>query len=437
MSNDPRTARISNCIREKLSGLSDTDIRAASNERCIFKVRERLQSQIEGPYEPQMVSIGPYHRGKPGLQLMEKYKLIYLKQLLERTGEGNLEICVAALANLEGVAQRWYSDERISHDGEDGFVEMMLLDGCFILELVWKINHPTQSTDGILSDALFIDLLGIENQVPFFILVELFHKTNSNSGASSKFNDLAQRLTDFVILACDNSKENEYVVDDDQVIHLLDLVYKAWTFSYAAKFIALGPWIGEDDPFSLYHITSASELQEINGVEFVDSGKGPWLEITWDNGVVKIPRFMVHVDTERLLRNLIRYEQHYTRHHKGTREHINDYAIFMGSLINSARDVEVLRHTKIIINKLNDDQAVSTMFRRVSGGIYPGKGFCYAGVFNEVEKYAKSPWHIWWTKLRRTYFNTPWSPISFVAAVVALILTFLQTLYAIRPVGKN
>nr|XP_027116699.1 UPF0481 protein At3g47200-like [Coffea arabica] len=268
------------------------------------------------------------------------------------------------MANLEGVAQRWYSDERISHDGDDGFVEMMLLDGCFILELVWKINHPTQSTDGILSGALFIDLLGIENQVPFFILVELFHKTNSNSGASSKFNDLAQRLTDFVILFCD-SKENEYVVDDGQVIHLLDLVYKAWTFSYAAKFIALGPWIREDDPFSLYHITSASELQEINGVEFEDSGKGPWLEIIWENGVVKIPRFMVHVDTERLLRNLILYEQHYTRHHEGTREYINDYAIFMGSLINSSRDVEVLRNSRIITNKLNDDQAVSTMFRRV------------------------------------------------------------------------
>nr|XP_027118239.1 UPF0481 protein At3g47200-like [Coffea arabica] len=312
------------------------------------------------------------------------------------------------MANLEGVAQRWYSDERISHDGDDGFVEMMLLDGCFILELVWKINHPTQSTDGILSGALFIDLLGIENQVPFFILVELFHKTNSNSGASSKFNDLAQRLTDFVILFCD-SKENEYVVDDGQVIHLLDLVYKAWTFSYAAKFIALGPWIREDDPFSLYHITSASELQEINGVEFEDSGKGPWLEIIWEN--------------ERLLRNLILYEQHYTRHHEGTREYINDYAIFMGSLINSSRDVEVLRNSRIITNKLNDDQAVSTMFRRVYS-----------------MKWKSMPKAVGISGGRSSggpTSHTPWSPISFVAAVVALILTFLQTLYAIRPAEKN
>ncbi|XP_027165835.1 UPF0481 protein At3g47200-like [Coffea eugenioides] len=433
MSTDARTVRISNCIHEKLSRLSDADIRAASNERCIFKVRERKQSQIEEPYEPQMVSIGPYHRGKPGLQLMEKYKLIYLKQLLDRTGERSLEICIEAMANLEGVAKRWYTDERISHDGDDDFVEMMLLDGCFILELVWKINHTTQSTNGILSDALFIDLLGIENQVPFFILVELFHKTNPNSGASSSFNNFAQRLTGFVIPAYGN-KENEYVVDDDQVIHLLDLVYKACTSSFAAKFTTPGPRIGipEADLFSLYHITSANELQEINGVKFVDSGKVSWLDITGGNGVVKIPCFMVHVDTERLLRNLIAYELHYVLHHKDTRWYICDYAIFMGRLINSARDVEVLRRSKIIINKLNDDQAVSTMFRRVTGDIYPGNSFCYADVFSELEKYAKSRRHVWWTKFRKTYFNTPWSPISFVAAVVALILTFLQTLYTIR-----
>lgn len=440
---------VSTRIRERLSELSYTDARMASDARYIFKVRGRLLSRIGEPYEPRMVSIGPYHHGKDKLKVTQTTKLIYLKEFLDRKGqlisskeylEGKsgdfLEKCVTEAADEAIFARSWYGDEKISHSSEMDFVEMILLDVCFILELLRKMNPPEQPTNDIILDTQCVDLLGVENQVPFFTLVRFCQLSNPSCDASSEVKNLAQKLT-YKIPAY-GRKQIEYVADDHQVFHLLDFVYRACTSSFAAKPTIMetgipiaDPYPKKIDPFSVYYISSASELQETSGVKFEDNGEGQWLDITWENGVIKIPHFIVDVNTERLLRSLIAYEQHYNLHQKNRRQYITDYAIFMDRLVNSARDVEVLRRSKIIINKLNDDQAVSDMFSRLTRDLYSGEDFCYAGVFREVDQYAKSRWNIWWTKLMRTYFNSPWSFISFVAATVALILSFLQTLFTI------
>jgi len=52
------------------------------SKSSIFRVPDRLRRHNEKAFEPELVSIGPFHHGKEKLQAMEKIKLWYLHCLL-------------------------------------------------------------------------------------------------------------------------------------------------------------------------------------------------------------------------------------------------------------------------------------------------------------------------------------------------------------------
>jgi len=56
---------------------------------------------------------------------------------------------------------------------------------------------------------------------------------------------------------------------------------------------------------------------------------------------------------------------------------------------------------------------------------------CYlSGLFDEVHQYYGNSWHVQWASFKYTYFDTPWSFISALAALVLLVLTVGQTYFA-------
>ncbi|KAJ6393047.1 hypothetical protein OIU77_022514 [Salix suchowensis] len=110
----------------------------------IFKVPRVLRSVNDRAYEPEILSIGPYHRGKDELKMMEEHKMHYLQMFLQRRPENSLTSYVAAMRGLEGAARQYYHHP-VSLDN-DAFVEMLLLDGCFIVELIYKTSYDWAST---------------------------------------------------------------------------------------------------------------------------------------------------------------------------------------------------------------------------------------------------------------------------------------------------
>ncbi|KAG6781509.1 hypothetical protein POTOM_014419 [Populus tomentosa] len=121
-------------IDEKLRGLPSNH-----STCCIFKVPSRLRHVNERAFEPEILSIGPYHRGKDKLKMMEEHKKRYLQELLQRRGESSVERYIEAMRGVEGKAREFY-DQSVSLC-QDEFVEMLLLDGCFIVELIRKCNN--------------------------------------------------------------------------------------------------------------------------------------------------------------------------------------------------------------------------------------------------------------------------------------------------------
>ncbi|XP_031407005.1 uncharacterized protein LOC116215432 isoform X2 [Punica granatum] len=134
-------------------------LRAANKEVYephIFKVHHQLRAANKEVYEPVLVSIGPYYhdKRKSQLQYMEQHKLRYLQDLLKRKEEkegptefDQIREYLGVLEELEDEARGYYADPIALE--KNVFLEMLLLDGCFIIELFRKAawDQPEREAD--------------------------------------------------------------------------------------------------------------------------------------------------------------------------------------------------------------------------------------------------------------------------------------------------
>ncbi|KAL7178864.1 hypothetical protein ACSBR1_042259 [Camellia fascicularis] len=150
--------------------------------RSIFKVPLSIKKLDTDAFVPHIVSIGPYHWHKKHLMEMETCKSILLDHVLKRAG--------MKLTTLKGImyeleAARKHYDQPFENIKRDDFVEMMLHDACFILELFcieayrWENYGHTSDPYILLNMTGFMpfvrrDLLMLENQLPLSVLQKMF-----------------------------------------------------------------------------------------------------------------------------------------------------------------------------------------------------------------------------------------------------------------------
>ncbi|KAA8548471.1 hypothetical protein F0562_000155 [Nyssa sinensis] len=320
------------------------------SEACIFKVHDRLREVNPKAYEPDILSIGPYHHCKDNLSAMQKHKVRYLQLLLQRRHESSVEKYIMAMRNLEEKARRFY--ENSINLKSDDFVKMMLFDGCFIIELFRKTrftdlrdkNDPIFKMNWMRS-GLRGDLLLFENQLPFFILVELFNMTK-DSNRDEDIVKMAQTFFRPIMPAPFVSKDSSTRILE--VNHLLGLMHDCFCSSFA-DIVSRRNAGNKGGEFGF--IKSVIELEEA-GIEFKKSNeKFSFFNIKFENGVMEIPPLTVADKTECVFRNLIAYEQYRDNTYP---MFVSDYTKFMDCLVNSAEDVEKLRCTGIINNWLGN-----------------------------------------------------------------------------------
>lgn len=415
---DVVSIRIDRMLDQQSSSLSDS---------CIYRVHSSLRNVNKLEYEPILLSVGPYHRKKRALQEMEKYKLHYLKSLLERMNENSVERLVTEMRSMVERARSCYG-ATFEIDNDDEFIEMMVLDGCFIIELFRKFSS-TLSGDEITGDPIFCvkwymnclwrDLLLFENQLPLFVLHKLFELTKAE-GEVEKFYTIAIRF--FIPGETPNIDENSHL----EIRHILGLFYKSIVPSTSNSTNGLER-NSENCQSSRKFIPNASILYEAR-VEFKATNKNIF-EITFNKGVLEIPELEIQDTTECLFRNLIAYEQYSGNH---SLHRVTDYLLFMNCLVNTSEDVKILcRHGIIDKNSLTDER-VSTIFNQLGLSVYcESENFYYAEIFANMNKYCSRSYNLEMAKLWHQYFNSTWSLVSFLAAVLLLFLTATQTIFAI------
>lgn len=156
----------------------------------IYRVPEWVKNMTtdgQAAYRPFLVSLGPFHHGEDHLAHMEEHKRRAVLHIVKRSGKPLREFS----ATIEGVADKLLDaydnlDDRWRKADRHLFVKMMVLDGCFLLEMLkglsikkapddYAPNDPVFSVHGILCLWVGIrcDMLVIENQIPLLALYKL------------------------------------------------------------------------------------------------------------------------------------------------------------------------------------------------------------------------------------------------------------------------
>ncbi|TYH45961.1 hypothetical protein ES332_D11G302300v1 [Gossypium tomentosum] len=458
------TEIVGKILESKLGELS----KKASSPSFIFKAPRELRRVNESAFEPQIISIGPYHHGKPHLEAMESQKLHYLDSIRQQP-EG-LELFIDVYMSIEQFVWDSYAEHDLKK--RDEFGAIIVLDGLFVVQLFRKVMDPKlrEENDALFKQNLNLyivaeDLLLLENQLPFRVL-EMFGNKLGIDGATLRkealifFSEIEPRQIGMLYeddLIPMLYKE-EIIIRNDE--HLLGLVHDNWIPRQPQPKSELVPFhiietSGLEETNSQTSLSkkrqqaegnrkkapvrkvkrrvprivirSATELSE-RGIKFRKISDSCLFNIQFKRGILYIPTLIVDHDTDRMFRNLIAYEQF-----KHDISIVMDYAKFLDCLINYANDVALLCDCGVIENRLGSNEDVAKMINKLNEYVYLcTENFHYSPIFIEVNRHCGRQLTLWTVKLRQKYFNVPWGWVlaSISAATLLLILSFLQTIFS-------
>ncbi|KAM5583773.1 UPF0481 protein [Rosa sericea] len=390
----------------------------------VFNIPTVLRSQVENKDfgTPDLVSIGPFHHGKENLQAMEEIKLLYLHSLLDRkpTPQTSLENFVREIRSMEGDCGDCY-DGKINASSDE-FVEMMVVDTCFIIELFRKFSGevPKEENDPVfcrswMRTALINDLLLLSNQLPWKVLSRLFELTGETG--KHHLHDLIYKYFKGYIFGLSPQANGEL-----ENKHVLDFLRNCFLGSFETK-------MSEFKDLSLNSIPSAEKLLNA-GVRIAVGGGNSMLNIDFHNGVLKIPPIRVQKYEVSFLRNLIAYEQ--CAPITGV---ITSYVSLLGDLIRTEGDVQILMD-RGIIRGMSSKEGRASLINSLCADLE----ICsspYTILHYKVYKFTLIKWNRWREKLQVDYFKDPMAVLNLgVGVFIVTLLTLIQTIYSIASYYK-
>nr|GEW41558.1 putative UPF0481 protein At3g02645 [Tanacetum cinerariifolium] len=470
-----------------LLGCAKKGDRKKQSRPTICKVSRVLRDHSEDSFNPQLVSIGPIHREDEKLKEFEWLKESYLHDLLNRcdsTPEETLEACLAMVKTLMDQIRESYGG-MIEKYIDDEVATMMVMDGCFIIEFFFKHENVDLHLPNKMQNLrIAMDLILLENQVPFVVLQALFDCTMGEVFPITLNYILDLFLESYINIfgSCSLSPETTIHFDSDATHdHVLGYLHKRYQHvvskpsnpihapksklvaaihALKSKLVAaksLNPiralisklvdkkgsknthaeeskLVDEKGLENTFH--SIVELDRY-GMNFNPYQEGGWsMTIKFQSSLyaclpgfkptLLMPTLVIQDFTQLILRNFIAYEQWFPKDHY----YFTSYAYAMDMLIDTQEDIAKLVKSKVLVNMLGSNQEAADMINKICKNIYITK-FYYTQEFNEIDKYYNSFWPKSIARLRRIYYENPWKAIALLAAIILNALTVVQTVYTI------
>ncbi|GKV41342.1 hypothetical protein SLEP1_g48886 [Rubroshorea leprosula] len=393
-----------------------------SSEDSIFRIPGLFKMHNEQAYAPYKFSIGPWHFGKTQeLRTGQNMKESYLVRFINR-----FEDPEAKKDELEEAIKREREKARICYEGGDvyggknldvaieEFEEILLLDGCFIIELLCTRDAP-QVFSWVNYQVILHDLLLLDNQIPWFVLELLFDEIHDQP----QFTDLTlvKLARDFFASAIPPCEFQQ--LQTSNILHVVDFVWRFWSDSQKMR---LGSY---NERFTKKSIPSATRLKEA-GVKFeviIEERLRHTLDVRFNKGVLEIPCLLIGPWTETILRNLIIFEQCSI----GCTPCVTWYAVLLDCLVDTADDVDLLSRAGVLENRLNPEETAKFLNRLRDNTLI--NGFRYDKLCEDVNNYCKRGWPRWRASLIQNYFTKPWAIVSVVFATIVLFFTIMQVFY--------
>ncbi|KAG5054160.1 hypothetical protein GLYMA_03G061200v4 [Glycine max] len=352
-------------------------------EACsISLVPRQLRQSKEEAYTPQVVSIGPLHRGitsSTDLLYMEEIKWRCLLRLIERSKQDKEQVlrnCGKAMLEIDEIARASYNVQVKLNRYE--LAKIMVLDGCFLLELLiggsTQLNEQLKCissdsdsslvTQAIESEKVLLDLIMLENQIPLVVLstlsTNLFPNTFTGAASTRLIHEHALSIFGY------SSSPDSNIINSPKFkgFHFLQLVHSFIDTENDAIWqqptTELQIQIPDESPQKV-KLERCATLLEAAGVT-IKPAKAQYkaktrfdLKVTFRDGKLRIPQLHITKTTEAKWRNLIAWELNSATLEK-QRELKTDriscqfisYAWFFQSLTCSVHDVKLLRDRKVI-----------------------------------------------------------------------------------------
>ncbi|EXC31342.1 hypothetical protein L484_017622 [Morus notabilis] len=394
-------------------------------ECCIFRVPTILLRHNAEAYAPNAFSIGPFHyKRSPLMEATQKIKVRYLHDLIsggQPSPQRRLRDVIKAVTDVHEAACKYYAGPIGMTMNE--FVQVMVLDGCFIIELFRKkacqnlrgLDDPVFEMSCLLQ-FLYHDLIMLENQIPWVVLETLFNLPFVTRIDKRPLVQLAIEFFGNIFPTSSSNSLQTLLYPQNEIKHILDMLRNSLVWPSS---------VTNEADLNWQPMPSVTSLKKA-GIKF-KKGKNSKsiLDVKFNKGVLEIPPLLVQETTEPLFRNLISFEQCCP----GCQPVITTYAILMDNLINTNDDIESLSRIGILENWLSVDEATK-FFNELYTDTYVKENY-YLNLTKQVNEHCKRQWPRYRTVLVRDYFNHPWAFISLGVATFITVCTFIQTLFTI------
>ncbi|PWA81485.1 hypothetical protein CTI12_AA186270 [Artemisia annua] len=423
--------------------LGHVDIDEARNRSrqlpgSIYMVPGVIRNLSPSSFTPRVIPIGPIHHEDEHLKGFEPQKATCVRHLchnllsgLNSNPEQIFEACVTKVSGSIHQIKACYVAMPAYPDSE--LAKMMATDACFILTFIYVhcITHSPLGLNNLLYPHIFHDMVLIENQIPFFVLQDIFDCTFLELDNTLSLADFISPIQKFCNMFKDSemSRSNISFTHD----HILGFLHKSYQhpFRNSSKLDTM--------------VKSHSVVEyERSGVRFTNNFDAEWrmamelqlsrflcFPLSWSNPSLKMPVLHLQDITESVLRNLIIYE-----HSSGLGTCITSYMQALDMLIDTPEDVGKLVKSQVIFNYLGSNEEAAGVINNVLKEI-PFEDFYYQNEWKQLNEYYNAYWPNLIAELRGKYFSNPWSIIALIAGIVLFVLTVIQTIYAVKAVQDS
>ncbi|PON52317.1 hypothetical protein PanWU01x14_210280 [Parasponia andersonii] len=443
------------------------------------KFLRRKVNHLKNYCNPSEFSVGPFHTNDRKLLKKElKFKLTaaFIESFSkDKTGEGLLEEIKKIIEDLKKCYVEWVISDEYN---DDSLARLLFLDGCAVLQFIYSYIHNKLEEFGIDNHQASLireDLFLLRNQIPFRVLellISMCYNPNQLKSAIVNFLHMNNMMAS-VNYELGHKQLTSLLEIKSQNVHLLELLHSLFILGDDGVSSEKDKKDGDTTCCPCYHsqkenncclprftcfhkkrpsledflqdghhnynnkrfFRNVKELKSA-GIEFKPSSGLATVSFSSRcfniRGHLRLPPVTVDEGTERKLMNLVAYEMCLGGSKKNW-YFVTSYIELMDFLIDNEQDVKELRASSILWNRLSSDKDVANLFNCIGSYCFAPPHDVYSHVKTEIQTHCERKCAIWMAQVYHEHFSSPWTVMAFLAALIVLSLTAVQTWFAIQP----